>query len=96
MKVRYTPRARSDIEEILSYIAKDNLSAADRVQRSIVSTIAVIANHPYVGIKNALAPDLRSRLVSRYPYRIHYTVRAQEILILHVRHTARRPLEGPL
>jgi hypothetical protein len=30
--------------------------------------------------------------VIRYPYRIYYRIAAGEVLILHIRHAARRPL----
>ena len=39
MKVRYTETALEEIEDILSYIAKDNLSAALRVSAIILATI---------------------------------------------------------
>jgi toxin ParE1/3/4 len=91
MKVRFTSRAHHDLDEISSYIAEQNPQAAKRVQHSILATIDLVALRPYIGIKNARAPDLRSRLVSRYPYRVHYSVREQEILILHIRHGARKP-----
>ena len=61
MKVRYTSRARHDIDEIFSYIAKQNPQAAQRVQAAILATISLVAVRPYIGIKNARAPDLRSR-----------------------------------
>ena len=95
MRVRYTTRARNDLEEIYSYIAKDNPGAAQRVEAAILATVKFVAARPYLGIKNARATELRSRLVSRYPYRVHYFVRDQEILILHIRHGARRPLQTP-
>lgn len=91
MKVRYTRRARNDIAEIFTYIAKDDRAAAQRIQRAIVAAVDLVAARPFVGIKNARAPELRSRLVSRYPYRVHYFVRDEEVLILGVWHTARRP-----
>ena len=91
MRVRYTPRARSDIDEIFAYIAKENPEAAQRVRRSIFAAIELVAARPYLGIRNARSHDLRSRLVSRYPYRVHYLLRDQEVLILHIRHAARAP-----
>jgi plasmid stabilization system protein ParE len=48
MKVRYTPRARSDIEEIFAYIAKDNPDAAQRVRRSIFAAIELVAVRPFM------------------------------------------------
>ena len=69
MKVRYAARARNDIFEIYSYIAKENPRAAEHVKAAILATVALIAARPYIGIRNARAADLRSRLVSGYPYR---------------------------
>jgi plasmid stabilization system protein ParE len=93
VKVRYTARARSDIEDIYFYIGNNNPHAARRVRQAILSTIALIAGHPHIGIRNERSPDLRSRLISRYPFRVHYSVSAGDIRILHIRHTSRRPLD---
>ena len=87
MTLRFTPRARDDLREIMDYIAKENPVGADRVGR------AIFAARPYLGIRNARAPELRSRLVTRYPYRIHYFVEDTNVWIVHIRHFARRPLD---
>jgi len=93
MTVRFTPRARDELREILEYIAKENPTAAERVARAIFDTTALIAARPHLGIRNAKAPELRSRLVIRYPYRIHYFVENADVWIVHIRHSARRPLD---
>jgi len=95
MKVRYTRRALRNLREIVSFIATDNPDAADRVRRTILNTIDLVSTRPHVGIRNARAPELRSLLVPRYPYRVHYALRGDEVWIIHIRHTARRPWEGP-
>jgi len=61
MKIRYTARARGDLDAILSFIAVDSPQAAERVRRAIVAAIKMLASRPYIGIKNARAPELRSR-----------------------------------
>jgi len=94
MRVRYTPRSRGDLEEIVAYIASDNPLAAQRVRRAILDAIELVAAYPYIGIKNARAPELRSWLVSRYPYRVHYQLSEGEVWIVHIRHAARRPWGG--
>src|SRR5438034_9878981 len=94
MKVRFTPRARTDLEDIVRYIALENPAAASQVRRAIFDAIDLIAAFPYAGIKNARAPELRSRLVSRYPYRVHYRLDDGELWVVHVRHTARRSWPG--
>lgn len=91
MTIRYTPRARSDLDAIFQYIAKDNKLAAVRVARAIKRTIDLIGELPHLGIKNARAPEFRSRLVTPYPYRVHYAVRDADVVIVHIRHTSRRP-----
>ena len=91
MSVRFAPRARRDFDEILAYIAEENSAAAVRVHQAIFRTIDLIGVRPHVGTRNARASALRSLLVPRYPYRVHYTLRGRDIWILHIRHTARRP-----
>jgi toxin ParE1/3/4 len=91
MTIRFTPRARDDLREILEYVAKENPDGADRVRRAIFDTTKLIAARPHLGIRNAKAPELRSRLVTRYPYRIHYFVEDADLWIIHIRHSARRP-----
>jgi toxin ParE1/3/4 len=92
MTLRFTPRARDDLREIMDYIAKENRPAQTGVGRAIFDACALIAARPYLGIRNARAPELRSRLVTRYPYRIHYFVEDADVWIVHIRHSARRPL----
>jgi plasmid stabilization system protein ParE len=91
MTTRFTPRARNDLRDILEYIAKDNPAAADRVRRAFLDAIKLVATRPHVGLRNAKVPELRSRLVGRYPYRIHYRVEDADVWIVHIRHSARRP-----
>jgi toxin ParE1/3/4 len=92
MTLRFTPRAGEDLRKIMEYIARENPEAADRVGRAILDTAALVAARPHLGIRNARAAQLRSRLVSRYPYRIHYFVQGADVWIVHIRHSARRPL----
>jgi toxin ParE1/3/4 len=93
MTLRFTPRARDDLREIMDYIAKESPPGADRVVRAIFDACTLVAARPHLGIRNAKAPELRSRLVTRYPYRIHYFVENGDVWIVHIRHSARRPLD---
>ena len=49
MKVRYTPRARDDLEDILKYISERSPRGARNVQRSIKKTIDLIGRFPLAG-----------------------------------------------
>jgi len=92
--LRFTPRARNDLRDILEYIAKENPAAADRVREAFLNAIKLVGTRPHLGIRNVKVPELRSRLVTRYPYRIHYRVEEADIWIVHIRHSARRPWNG--
>jgi toxin ParE1/3/4 len=94
MTLRFTPRARDDLREILEYIADENPAAADRVRRAIFDTTTLIAARPHLGIRNAKTPELRSRLVARYPYRVHYFVRDANVWVIHIRHSTRSPWDA--
>lgn len=94
MTLRFTPRARNDLRDILEYIAKENPAAADRVRKAFLAAIKLVGTRPHLGIRSGKVPELRSRLVTRYPYRIHYRVEDADVLIVHIRHSARYPWNG--
>jgi toxin ParE1/3/4 len=58
MNVGFSRRALRDLEEIFDYIAIDNPQAAQRVRKAILEAISLVASRPYLGIKNARAPNL--------------------------------------
>lgn len=94
MNVRFSRRALRDLEEIADYIAADSPPAGARVRRAIVRIVDLISKHPYVGIENARNPELRSVLVTPYPYRLHYRVRNGTLWVVHIRHSSRRAWRG--
>jgi plasmid stabilization system protein ParE len=94
MTLRFTRRARNDLRDILEYVANENPAAADRVRLAFLDAIQLIGTRPHLGIRSWKAPELRSRLVTRYPYRIHYRIEDDDVWIVHIRHSARRPWNG--
>jgi plasmid stabilization system protein ParE len=95
MRIRYTATALAEIEEICSYIAKDNERAAADVAAAIERTVAAIAKRP------ESAPvvhegRVRAKLVERYQYRVFYEILGSDIIVRNVRSTKRlRPWESP-
>jgi len=94
MKVRFSRRAFRDLTEIADYIAVENPAAAARTGAAIQKAIDLLSRHPYVGVRNARAAEMRSWLVTPFPCRVHYRVRDDIVWIVHVRHTARRDWPG--
>jgi toxin ParE1/3/4 len=92
MKVRYERGALADLDEIFSYIARDNEAAAARLVARIEQVATALAESPYMGQTTE-----RSRF-RRFPvgnYLIVYEIASDEVIIHYVRHGARRrPWEG--
>jgi plasmid stabilization system protein ParE len=69
MKVRYTDTALAEIDEIISYIARDNPRAAADVAAAMEKTIASAARRP-ASAPVVYADDVRAKMVGRYQYRV--------------------------
>ncbi|MFW8643207.1 type II toxin-antitoxin system ParD family antitoxin [Rhizobium beringeri] len=84
-----TNRADEDLMEIWSYIAVDNISAADRVLDAIEARWDNLARHPYSGVaRDDIAPGIR-HLVSG-EYLTLYRLRGGAIEIVRVLHGRRK------
>ena len=92
MKVRYTPRAFADLEDIRIYISQFDPVAAKRVIAVLDEIARRLGDFPESGWRSDEL-DIRVAHSTRYPYRIYYRVLPEEIWILHIRHTARRSAE---
>ena len=90
MKVRYTPTARNDLEAIYLFLDKRSPATAQVVKRTIERRIAQLADFPLIAPVTDI-PDVREMTVVRFPYKIYYLVDNDEVRILHIRHTSRRP-----
>jgi toxin ParE1/3/4 len=84
VKLRYTPRAHTDIAHIHDYIAQHNEGAAISVVRQIRLTSRLLARHPALGRETDI-PGVRVFPTSRYPYLVYHRVRGEEVVIIHVR-----------
>jgi len=93
MKVRYTPRARSDLRSIIEYIAERNPAGARNVKHALDRTMELIEQFPQAG-RRVDEQNTRVLPVGRYPYLIYWAVENGEAFILHIRHGARRPWRG--
>ncbi|WP_414642838.1 type II toxin-antitoxin system RelE/ParE family toxin [Bradyrhizobium sp.] len=87
MRLRYDRGALADLDEIFSYIARDNRKAAERLVARFEEVAARIAENPYLG------EATRKSRFRRFPvgsYLIVYEVGQGEVIVHYVRHGARR------
>jgi toxin ParE1/3/4 len=89
MKVRYTRKALAEINSIISYIARDNERASDKVAEAIREAVELISRPPEIS-PFVFKQEIRGKMVGRYPYWIFYSVGSDEVGIRNVRSTRRR------
>jgi addiction module RelE/StbE family toxin len=89
-KIIFSPQAIEDLEAAVRFIAKDNPAVALRVGNSLIDSVAILENFPFLGSPYAKRPGVR-KLVSR-PYLIFYRFREKEnvVDILRYWHGAQR------
>jgi plasmid stabilization system protein ParE len=93
MSIRYTPRARGDIERIYRYLDERSPSGARNVLKAIYAGVQFIAEQPEASARTD-DQTVRVKIVRRYRYKIFYSIVGDTIEVLHVRHASRRPWAG--
>jgi addiction module RelE/StbE family toxin len=88
MTVRFTPDAQADIDAIFNYLNERNPSAAQRVRAKLRSDAERLGTFHDLGPETDV-PGVRVVVDSRYPYLIFYTVRGEDVFVVHVSHAAR-------
>jgi plasmid stabilization system protein ParE len=93
MRVRYSPRSIADIIAIADYLTERNPRAARSVEAAIRRTVDLLGE--FSGSGRALMQRSRVRVmpVAHYPYLVFYTINGDELLVLHIRHGARAPVQ---
>lgn len=93
MKLRYLPRAVNDIIEIASFLAERNPAAARAVEMRMRAAADLLSEFPAMGRRLEQRPEVRVLPIGRHPYLVFYSVLGNEVVILHIRHGAREPVQ---
>lgn len=92
LTLRFDDRALDDLRQIRSYIAERSPNGAERVRRHIMHTIDSLTEFPFLG-KATDEKRVRILVVTKHPYLVFYSVVKDEVVILHIRHAARQPID---
>jgi toxin ParE1/3/4 len=92
MSVRYSRRALVDIVRIADYVQEHNPRAAAALEKRIRSSIEQLQTFPLIG-RPTDDPDMRMFPIVRYPYLVFYEVTDREIVVHHIRHARRKPVD---
>ena len=90
MKVSYTLRAFAEREAIFEYLDARNPQAASAVISQIKQRIEQLGDHPYMGVRTN-KPGIYSLWITPYRNRVFYRVDDDEVVVIRIRHTSRRP-----
>lgn len=95
MKLRFTPQAKENLEDIAAYVRERNPEAALRVRAAIIQSLSMLVRFPYIGRRQRTL-GVRKLVTRRYPYLVYYLVddRRQEIAILAIKHPAQERLHA--
>lgn len=93
MRVRYSHRAVADLAAIADYLVERSPSGARAVEAAIRATVSLTADFPRCGRVVAQRPGVRVIPVTRYPYLVFYSVTEDTVVVLHIRHAARKPAD---
>jgi toxin ParE1/3/4 len=87
MRLRWTPDAASDLENIAQRIDQNSPETARKVIRTIFDGIELLIKFPHRGRRGALG-GTRELVLSPLPYIAVYRIEDQQVEILHVYHGA--------
>jgi len=88
MKIIWSPTSRRKIDEILDYIAADDVDATLALVEEIESRVQRLEKHPRSGrMAPALNEEMVREIVVQANYIVVYELKNDHILILTVRHT---------
>ncbi|HJE25309.1 MAG TPA: type II toxin-antitoxin system RelE/ParE family toxin [Methylorubrum populi] len=90
MRLRLSRPAARQLDGILTHIAEQHPQGAQHVRERLQAMMDLLLQHPFAGHATTRR-GIRRIVASPYPYAITYSVGVGEIVILGVRHTARRP-----
>jgi len=85
VRLRYGPRALTDLERLHRFVAREDPAAADRIRRRLLAGIDALAEQP--GLGRALDQGRPIRQWTAGEYVIHYVVWGDEdVIVLRIWH----------
>lgn len=89
MRVKWLRQALRNLDDEAAYIAQDSPQSAAAFVAHMLTSAEMLAAHPHMG-RPGRVPGTRELVVTHFPYILPYRVRAQNVEILRVFHTARK------
>jgi addiction module RelE/StbE family toxin len=89
VKVIWTPRAASDLDEFVDFVGRDKPDAALRVSERIYSEVMKLASTPHIGRPGKVV-GTRELIFHPWPYIAVYKISEDSIRIIRIRHASQQ------
>jgi len=93
MRVVLTQQARKDLLQARKYLADNSPTAADRLAEAITAALERLASGLVEGPEAVLRDGRTVRTWSVPPYKVYYRRTKDELVVVRIYHSARKPIE---
>jgi plasmid stabilization system protein ParE len=83
--------ASAELADAIRWYEQQSAGLGGALFDAIAETIDLIRTHPEIGVPRPTLRPTRQLLVKRFPYNVVYRIRADDIYVVAVAHTSRRP-----
>lgn len=90
MQVRWLRKAIQNLNAEAEYITKENPTSAAEMFEYVKAKVEALGDFPATG-RPGRVPGTRELVIDRYPYLVPYRVAGDELHVLRVFHTRRKP-----
>ena len=91
MKVRIHRLALAEIDHEIDYYESRSAGLGAELEDEIDDVLETIVQFPRAALQWRHRPDRRIAALDRFPFTLVYQIKADEIVILALAHTSRRP-----
>lgn len=90
MRVKWLKRATSSMDKAMAYIAQEDDEAARAISDYIHARVESLQEQPHQGRPGRIF-GTRELVIDKFPFIVPYRVKGDEVQILRVFHTSRKP-----
>lgn len=88
---QFSDPATAELTDAIRWYEQQRTGLGAELFDAIIETIDLIRTHPEIGAPRATRRASRQLRVNRFPYHIVYRIRDDDIYVVAVAHTSRRP-----
>lgn len=89
--IRFAQPASEEFEAAIRWYEQRTTGLGREFYDAVVAAIDLISVHPEIGTTRQSPPATRHLVLPRFPYQIVYRVKPDDLYVVAVAHTSRRP-----